>query len=402
LKRLLFVVQRYGREVAGGAEFLCRQFASRLAARGHRVDVLTTCAVNYLDWANHYPPGSEDLDGVTVHRLAVSRVRDDRFFTPLNTRVAGADGRVPLHLEHQWMRSQGPYVPQLVPWLLSRAADYDVVAFFTYLYYTTWAGLPVAAALGPTVLHPTAHDEPSLHLNIFRMLFRHPAAFACSTEEERSLLAGRFGGRRPSAVIGVGVDLQPSDDGGRAFRAAYGLGDRPYLVFLGRVDPAKGSVELLEFFAAYKERAPGPLALVVIGDPVRPLKDHPDVIRTGFVSETRKESALSGSLALVQPSYYESFSMALTETWAHAKPVLVQGHCDVLVGQCRRSGGGIPYRGYAEFGAAVDLLSEDPALRQRLGRAGRLHVEERYTWDSVLDRYEELLESVRRPAGARR
>jgi glycosyltransferase involved in cell wall biosynthesis len=398
LTRILFVVQRYGREVAGGAEFLCRQFASRLAGRGHRVDVLTTCALNYVDWANHYPPGSEDLDGVTVHRLAVPCPRDDRFFNPLNTRATWADGRVPLHLEHQWMQAQGPYVPQIVPWLAQRAPDYDVVAFFTFLYYTTWAGLPVAAALAPTVLHPTAHDEPSLQLNIFRILFCHPAAFACSTEEERNLIGERFGVRQPSAVIGVGVDLQPPDDGGRAFRAAYGLGDRPYLVFLGRVDPAKGSVELLEFFAAYKERAPGPVALVVIGDPVRPLDDHPDVIRTGFVSEMLKESALSGSLALVQPSYFESFSMVLTETWAHAKPVLVQGHCDVLAGQCRRSGGGIPYRGYAEFGAAVDLLLEDPALRQRLGRAGRLHVEQRYAWDAVLDRYEELLESVRRPA----
>jgi glycosyltransferase involved in cell wall biosynthesis len=398
LTRLLFVVQRYGREVAGGAEFLCRQFASRLAARGHRVEVVTTCALSYVDWADQYRPGTEDLDGVTVHRLRVRRPREDRFFTPLNTRATWADGRVPLHLEHQWMQAQGPDVPELVPWLSRRAPDFDVVAFFTSLYYTTWAGLPVAAALAPTVLHPTVHDEPSLHLNIFRILFRHPAAFACSTEEERDLIGGRFRVGQPSAVIGVGVDLQPPDDGGRAFRAAYGLGDRPYLVFLGRVDPAKGSVELLEFFAAYKERTPGPLALVVIGDPVRPLEDHPDVIRTGFVPEALKESALSGSLALVQPSYFESFSMVLTETWAHAKPALVQGHCDVLAGQCRRSGGGIPYRGYAEFGAALDLLLEDPALRQRLGRAGRRHVEEHYAWDAVLDRYEELLESVRRPA----
>jgi glycosyltransferase involved in cell wall biosynthesis len=400
VRRLLFVVQRYGHEVAGGAESHCRQFASRLAARGHRVDVLTTCAVNYVDWANHYPAGTEDLDGVTVHRLAVQKVRDDRSFAPLNHRTTAAPGRVPLHLEHQWMRAQGPYVPQIVPWLSSRAADYDVVVFFTFLYYTTWAGLPVAAAHAPAVLHPTAHDEPALHLDIFRILFRHPAALACSTEEEVALLRRCFRVRQPSAVIGIGADLDQPDDGGRAFRAAYGLGERPYLVYVGRVDPHKGSVELLEFFAAYKERAPGPVALAVIGDAVRPLDEHPDVICTGFVSEALKESALSGALALVQPSYFESFSMVLTETWAHAKPVLVQGHCDVLVGQCRRSGGGIPYRGYAEFGAAVDLLQEDPGLCERLGRAGRRYVEERYAWDSVLDRYEALLESVRRPARA--
>ena len=217
-----------------------------------------------------------------------------------------------------------------------------------------------------------------------------------------NLLDRRFSGVSDRAeVIGVGVDLDRPADGGTAFRAAHGLGDRPYLVFVGRVDPAKGSEELLDFFAAYKERAPGPLALAVVGDPVRPLDEHPDVIHAGFVSEELKESALSGALALVQPSYFESFSMILTEAWTHAKPALVQGHCEVLAGQSRRSGGGIPYRGYAEFGAALDLLLSDAGLRDRLGQAGRRHVEERYAWDRVLDRYERLLRSVRQPCGAR-
>ena len=396
MSRLLFVIQRYGREVAGGAELHCRQFATRLAARGHSVEVLTTCALNYVDWANHYPPGRDEVDGVTVHRLRVQSGRDDRFFTPLNTRVVWGERRVPLHLEHQWVRAQGPYVPELVPWLADRAAGYDVVIFFTYLYYTAWAGLPVASALAPTVLHPTVHDEPALYLNLFHTLFRHPAAFACYTEEEVRLLTRRFRVRQPAAVIGVGVELGQPGDGGAAFRAAYGLGDRPYLVFLGRVDPAKGSEELVRFFAAYKERTPGPLALAVVGDPARPLDEHPDVIRTGFVSEELKLSALSGALALVQPSYFESFSMVLTEAWAQATPALVQGYCDVLAGQCRRSGGGIPYQGFAEFGAAVDLLLGDTALRTRLGQAGDRYVEANYAWDTVLDRYEALLATTGR------
>ena len=393
--RILFVVQRYGREVAGGAETCCREFATRLAARGHDVEVLTSAALSYIDWANHFPGGTADLDGVAVHRLPVTGQRADRFFTPLNTRVVWGHKPVPLHLQHQWMRAQGPWIPDLVPWLVERAAGYDVVVFFTYLYYTTWAGLPAAAALAPTVLHPTAHDEPPIALELYRTMFRHPSAFAFLTEEELALVESRFPIGRPNEVVGVGVELDRGGDGGAAFRAAYGLGDRPYLAFVGRVDPAKGSEELLEFFAAYKERAPGPLALAVVGDPVRPLDEHPDVIRTGFVSEELKESALSGALALAQPSYFESFSMILTEAWAHAKPALVQGHCDVLAGQCRRSGGGIPYKGYAQFGAAVDLLLADEALRARLGRAGRRHVEQRYAWDTVLDRYERLLTTAR-------
>jgi glycosyltransferase involved in cell wall biosynthesis len=401
--RILFVVQRYGREVAGGAETCCREFATRLAARGHAVEVLTTTALSYVTWANHFPAGTEHLDGVTVHRLPVVGEREDRIFTPLNTRVVWGHKPVPLHLQHQWMRAQGPWTPGIVPWLVERAGGYDAVAFFTYLYYPTWAGLPAAAALAPTVLHPTAHDEPPIALELFRTMFRHPAAFAFLTEEELELVEARFPlGGRPSDVVGVGVELDRAGDGGAAFRAAYGLGNRPYLLFVGRVDPAKGSEELLEFFATYKERSPGPLALAVVGDPVRPLDEHPDVVRTGYVTEELKESALSGALALTQPSYFESFSMILTEAWAHAKPALVQGHCDVLAGQCRRSGGGIPYRGYAEFEAAVELLVADAGLRERLGRAGRRHVEQRYAWDTVLDRYEALLAgSIRMSTGSR-
>jgi glycosyltransferase involved in cell wall biosynthesis len=396
MSRLLFVVQRYGREVAGGAELLGREFATRLAARGQRVEVVTTCALSYVDWANHYPPGTEVIDGVTVHRLPVAAPRDDRLFEALNSRVAWGQRPHPLYLEHAWMRAQGPLVPELVPWLLQRSGDYDVVSFFTYLYYTTWVGLPVAASIGPTILHPTAHDEPPLYLELYRTTFHHPSAFGFLTEEEAALVERRFRTRRPSEIIGVGIDVERHEGfDGDDFRRQFGLHDRPYLLFVGRVDPSKGSDELVDYFRAYKERNPGPLALAIVGDPVRPLDPHPDVVVTGFVDEAAKQSALAGALALVQPSYFESFSMILSEAWAHRKPALVQGHCDVLEGQCRRSGGGIPYRGFAEFEAAVDLLCDDGGLRARLGAAGRRYVEERYAWDAVLDRYDRLLTTAR-------
>jgi glycosyltransferase involved in cell wall biosynthesis len=70
---------------------------------------------------------------------------------------------------------------------------------------------------------------------------------------------------------------------------------------------------------------------------------------------------------------------------------VVQGRCEVLRGQARRSGGGLPYEGFAEFEAAVDLLVGDPALRRELGENGRRFVEERYDWDTVLAHYERFL-----------
>lgn len=398
--RLLFVVQRYGVEVAGGAEAFCRMFAERMAARGHDVDVLTSRAVSYVDWRDHYPAGTTTINGVDVVRLGVGQPRDDRLFGPLHARVINGQKPIPLHLQEAWMHMQGPYLPELGPWLSEHAPTYDVVVFFTYLYWSTWAGLPVASGTTTTVLHPTAHDEPTLYLPIFDFLFRLPHGLGFLSEEEVELVRRRFNVTRPFTVTGIGVDVDlvaSADEA--AFRAEQRIGDAPYLLYTGRIDPHKGSLELFDFFTAYKRRNPSPLKLVLVGEPVRPLPPHDDVVVTGFLSEEAKHDAMAGCLAFVHPSYFESFSIVLCEVWAHRKPAIVQGRCDVLTGMAHRSGGGLPFVGYREFEAAVDLLVTDASLRQRLGDRASAWVEERYRWDVVIERYERFLASLadRRP-----
>ena len=391
--RLLFVVQRYGPEVYGGAEVFSREFATRLAARGHQVDVLTSCAVSYVDWANVYEPGTSELGGVTVHRLAVDRPRDNDLFNALNVRVNAGLRPTPLHLQRAWMDLQGPHLPELPGWLEEHAGGYDAVVFYTYLYWSTWAGLAAAGRRAPTVLHPTAHDEPPLYLAIYDLMFRLPTAMGYLTPEEANLVGERFRVRRPSVTTGVGIDLASTGDADR-FRRTFSLGDAPYLLYTGRLDPHKGTEELAEFFAAYKARRPGPLKLVFMGQPIRPIEPHEDVVLTGFVDEDVKHDGLAGCEAFVMPSYFESFSIVLVEAWVHGKPALVQGNCEVLDGQARRSGGALPYRSYGEFEEALDLLLGDAALRRALGAAGRAYAEEHYDWDVVLGRYEQFLESV--------
>lgn len=392
--RLLFVVQRYGLEVAGGAERAARDIAEHVVQRGHHVEVVTSCALSYVDWANHYEPGRRELNGVIVHRLQVPAARDDRRFGPLNARVVHGEPPVPLFLQEAWMREQGPYMPELPAWLWDRAPDFDVVVFFTYLYWPTYAGLPAVAGRVPTVLMPFAHDEPYLKMSLFDTMFRLADAMGFLTEEEQALVQRRFRIQRPTAVTGLGLEPDPPRADVAAVRAAYGLGERPYLLALGRVDPSKGLDELFDFFTTYKERNPSDLALLVMGEPVRPLPEHPDVVPTGFVDEDVKHGALAGSVALVHPSYFESFSIVLTEAWAQGRPALVQGHCEVLAGQARRSGGAIPYFDFAGFEASVDLLVGDPALANALGESGRRYLDEHYRWGVVIDRFERLLHTL--------
>ena len=397
--KLLYVVQRYGREIPGGAEAACREFATRMGARGHSVEVLTTCALSYADWANVYEPGTTELDGVTVHRLETALARDDRLYEPLYKRVIWGRKPNPLYLQWEWLRSQGPYVPELSIWLEKNSQQFDLVVFFTYLYYTTIQGLETTFGRRPTVLHPTIHDEPAIYLPLFDHAMRLPTAFAFFSPEEAALTIDRFRIRQPSSTIGIGADIEPPPDE-MIFRRAFALGDDPYLIYVGRIDPHKGAHELFDFFVTYKKRHPGRLRLVFLGDRVLDVPESPDVIVTGFVDEEMKRSAISGTMLLVQPSYFESFSLVLTEAWAYRKPVLVQGRCAVLNGQVRRAGGGIPYKSYAEFEAALELFEEDESLRRRLGEAGHAYVKDQYAWNRVLDDYEALLDLVSNQAPA--
>jgi glycosyltransferase involved in cell wall biosynthesis len=97
-------------------------------------------------------------------------------------------------------------------------------------------------------------------------------------------------------------------------------------------------------------------------------------------------------LALVQSSYFESFSIVLCEAWVQKRPALVQGASTVLRGQAIRSNGAIPYEGYAEFEQAVMMLLDDPDLADEMGLSGRSYVEQQYEWNNVVSNVESTLE----------
>jgi hypothetical protein len=156
MKPLAFVIQRYGQDVNGGAEALCRQVAERLAPE-IPIEVLTTCARDYLTWADHYPPGREEISGVGVRRFAVARQRRVRAFGRLSKKVYGRSHS--FAQEGEWMDRQGPDVPELYRFIAAHRNDYDLFVFFTYLYPPTFFGLPLVAE--KSLLVPMAHDEPS-------------------------------------------------------------------------------------------------------------------------------------------------------------------------------------------------------------------------------------------------
>jgi len=387
--KVAFVTPRYGPQVIGGAETAARQLAEHLVAEtAWEAEAYSTCALDPHTWADELEPGDTEINGVPVHRFASAHGRVPDFY--------GLDGRVRLAPQlatrdegRRWVDYNGPVSPALVDAVC--AADADVVAFYPYLYH------PTVAAIGrvpmPAVLHPAAHDEPCLYLPVFRGTFGDADAFCFHTASERHLVERTYPvAEKPQIVLGLGVG--ESAGTGRPGGEILGLGSRPYIVSVGRVDEHKGSKMLAEFFATYKERHPGPLALALVGPISVELDPHPDIVTTGVVDEPDKWDIVHDALFAVSPSALESFSLVVLEAWVDRVPVLVNGTCGPTREHCERSGGGLWFSSYPEFEATLDHLLGDPALRATLGGNGRAYVDRFYKWPVLIARYAEFLTGI--------
>ncbi|HVT46877.1 MAG TPA: glycosyltransferase family 4 protein [Vicinamibacterales bacterium] len=406
--KIAFVVQRYGAEIVGGSEYHCRLVAERLAER-HEVDVVTTCARDYITWANEYPEGADRLRGVTVRRFSTSRTRDLAAFNRysdwiFNTSHSRGD-------EMEWLKQQGPWSPGLIEYLERHQQQYDVLVFFTYLYAPTVLGIRVAPS--KSLLVPTAHDEPALGLGIYEDVFSSAAAFAWNTDSERRMITSRFHLRAlVEDVVGCGVDfpegdvvsstgerlklapssretLAPHLEGpANAFRRRHRIYN-PFLLYGGRIDPGKGCEELLEYFQTYVNEG-GDASLLLMGTKLMPLPDDPRVRFAGMLPDDERLHALEAATVVVVPSPYESLSLLALEAFAVGTPVLANARAEVLVEHCLRSNAGLFYADRWEFVEALKLLMKDAALRQAMGENGKAYIHRHYRWTTILHKYERI------------
>jgi glycosyltransferase involved in cell wall biosynthesis len=392
------VTPRYGREVTGGAELGARLLAERLVERlGWTVDVLTTNAVSERTWAPELAVGTTVEHGVQVHRHAVQGQRHRRFDALTATVMRRPQESSP-EAAWQWLSAQGPVSPTLIDAIAS--TDADAVAFTPYLFHPTVAGLPRVA--DRALLHPAAHDEWVLRLPVYPPVFRAARGLVHYTEGEAAVVASRVPGATgvPRLVLGMGVD-EAAGTPAQARAALGALGDRPFVLCLGRVDEQKGAHWLARAFAEYKREHPGPLALVLAGPVAQPVDPHPDVVVTGFVDDDVKWGLLRGAELLVQPSSNESFSFVVLESWLAGRPVIVHAGCPATREHAAASGGGVWMDGTASLFSALDRLLSDERLRAVLAQRGRAYVLERYTWDAVVSRYASFLGSLRLGGGPR-
>jgi glycosyltransferase involved in cell wall biosynthesis len=388
--KIAVVVQRYGAEINGGAELHARYVAERLSPHA-TVEVLTTCAKDYITWKNEWPAGTETIGGVTVRRFPVSRPRNTNDFGRRSAVVF--DHTHSLADELAWLDSEGPKSPALLGHLRKVRDEFDFFLFFSARYYHAWHG--ARAVAGKAILVPTAERDPAVGLSLFGPLFRGARAIMYNSLEERALIHGLSANQAvPSVVVGVGSEIPARTQPWR-FRKKFNL-KRPFAIYIGRIDENKGCKTLFEYFDQYAQQFPRGLDLVLVGNAVLKVPSHPRIRALGFLSDEDKFDALAAADLLLMPSPYESLSMVALEAWALGKPVLANGKCDVLRGQVVRSNGGLYYETYDEFAESMFALESSGPIGAVLGRQGRDFFRRHYSWPVIEKKYLDMFDRLTR------
>jgi len=394
--KLAVVVQRYGQGINGGAELHARYIAERLA-RVAEVEVLTTCATDYVTWRNDLPEGVEQVNNVAVRRFRVKHERDPHGFGAKSDLVFRQTHSIDDELD--WLDAEGPTSPALVAHLHRHAADYDYCLFFSYRYYHAFHGARTVP--GRAILVPTAERDEAVGLSIFGAIFRGVRALMYNSPEERAMIQAVSGNHDvPGVVVGVGSDVPQNPQPAR-FRQKFGIRG-PFAIYVGRIDQNKGCKELFDFFQAYAKDRSGRLTLVLIGNSLLPIPDHPRIRHLGFVDDTDKFDAMAAADVLMMPSYFESLSMVALEAWALGRPVLANAKCDVLKGQCIRSNAGLYYDTFPEFFEALHAIEHNKWLSGALGRNGRRFFRDHYDWSVIERKYLEMLDRLSHEQTTRR
>lgn len=389
--RIAFVIPWYG-NIPGGAESECKNTAEKLSKEGYEIEILTTCAKEFLsDWGHdYYQEGVYYEGGLTVRRFSL-RKRDTTSFDKINYKLMN---NKPISSEeekiyiHEMINSDNLY-----QYIRENGECYDYFIFIPYMFGTTFYGTQIWPE--KTILIPCLHDESYAYLDIYKPMFNSCRLLLFNTEPEKDLfnkIITDSSGQQ--FVIGIGLNTEIEYDPKR-FLKKYRI-EEPFLLYAGRRDSGKNVDELINYFGQYIDKNVTSLKLTLIGkgEVTIPTEYKDRIIDLGFIPLQDKYDAYAASSVFCLPSTNESFSIVMMEAWLCKTPNLVNSYCEVTKSHCILSNGGLFYENYDEFDSCLSYLMEHPKVNLKMGLNGYNYVIKNYKWDVIISKYRKIFQEL--------
>lgn len=412
--KIAIVVQRYGSEINGGAELHAQLLAEKLSLT-YDVEIITTCAIEYEFWNNYYPEGIEIINNIKVRRFKTLK-KDLKRFNKLskivrylykynNRKLSILNFPYLLYKRikynkkafsfNEWLEVQGPFSIDLISFIKEKKEDYKAFIFFTYLYHPTNIGSREVAE--KSILIPTAHDEPQFYLDGYSQLFSSSKFIMYNMQTEKDFVEKVYPQTKniQSEIAGIGFD---DYDTSISELPEY-LSPNKYFIYIGRIVEDKGCVMMIEYFKLFKNIHPEyqDIKLVLVGKNSldEKLTEGDDIILTGFVDHTVKNTLLTNACALIMPSFYESLSLITLEAMFLKKPVIVNKNCEVLYSHIEKSETGKSFTNSMEFSQALTFYMKQTQENLTLeGNKTKNYVMKNYSWDSIINKYNSAIKSL--------
>jgi len=402
--RFAMVTTFYPPNHFGGDAVFIRRLTHALARRGHTVDV-----IHDVDAFDLLHPGPEpavlvEPPGVTTHPLRSASRRAGALSCLLTQQL----GRPVMH---------GREIERIL-----RDGDFDVVHF----HNISLVGGPKVLSYGDAIKLYMAHEHwlvcpmhvlwrhgrelcderqcfrCSLHYKRPPQLWRHTGLLEREAQQLDAILSPsvfsankhrEMGFPRELEVMPYFLpDLDADDVESRAATPTAAPWERPYFLFVGRLEKIKGLQDVIPHFGP---DAPADLVVVGTGDYEAPLraqaKDFPRVHFLGRRPPEEIRPFYAGAIATLVPSLcYETFGIVVLESFRESTPVIARrlGPLPEIV---EPVGGGIVFDGDAQLGEALARLARDAELRRAMGDAGHRALRERWLESVVLEQYFDII-----------
>lgn len=378
----------------GGDGVFVYRLAQALAAAGHKVDVIHSVDAYRLQHPAEPGAAFDDHPNLTLHSLESSRYR----FSALSMHQLGSPA------------AHGGRLREIF-------ADntYDVIHY----HNISLMGGPGVLRFGSAVKLYTTHEYwlicPTHILFTFdREACKERKCLRCTLHARRPPQLWRYTDwiRRCTAYVdtfivpsrfameqhrATGLDLPmvriPHFIPEQNASAEVAPRERPYFLFVGRLEKYKGVQDLIPLFANYREAT---LLIAGAGDYGEVLRAQarslPNVEFLGQLHPAELGGLYRQALAVLVPSLcYEVFSLIPLEAFAQGTPIIAR-RIGALEEVVRESGGGLLFTTPTECLEAMEAIRTQPGLRAELGEKGRRMVLSDWTLEAHLAKYMKLVQ----------